>query len=516
VVVRDHRRAVSWLVSTGSVTLFLLLVAVAYAFFLSAGQFDSWFQWTAFYDAQAEGFRAGHLYVAEPAPPELQVLIDPLNPANIKHWRWDYSYYDGRLYIYWGLVPAALLAVAKTLLQIRATVGDEVIAFFFLIGRALAGVLIIREFARHHDPEPPTWAVWLAATVVAFANPIPIMLSRPAIYEASIAAGSCFMLLGTYFALRALHAEREAGTLLWLLSASFGLGLAAGARISLQPAVVLMLALTVFVLWRIGGAGIRRFGRLLVCGAMPAMLVVGSQLLLNYLRFGLWNEFGTSYQMTAPRFHIGARFVIPNLYLYLLEPIGRKSCWFPFFSAQWYTAKRVLPEWLSHPADYFSDEPNVGLLRFVPFVWLIFGGIGLSLWDTWRRQESRCSARKLLTDTWRVRWAWGVFTIWTVGAAMPILLAFMFTMRYQADFTAALLLLATLAGWRILATPESRTSRSIVVAIYVTLATTTVIFGLLLGFGEDYSNNFKLHNPGLMTRLEELLSLCRWRRHWPF
>src|SRR5262245_43206216 len=95
------------------IVLALAAAAAYYVFLASAGHMGgTWWRWSAFYDAQAEGFRAGHLYLPERPSPALKALANPLDPANMRFWRWDYSYRDGHLYIYWGLVPAALLAAA--------------------------------------------------------------------------------------------------------------------------------------------------------------------------------------------------------------------------------------------------------------------------------------------------------------------------------------------------------------------------------------------------------------------
>ena len=83
-----------------------LAVAAYYVFVISAGHFTRWHVWSAFYDAQAEGILHGHLYLPEAPSRELMALANPYDLANMPFWRWDHSYYQGHLYLYWGLVPA--------------------------------------------------------------------------------------------------------------------------------------------------------------------------------------------------------------------------------------------------------------------------------------------------------------------------------------------------------------------------------------------------------------------------
>ena len=101
--------------------LALVLITTYYVFVSTAGQFDQWpelgIDHPYFYDSQAEGFRAGHLYTTLAPHPELLRRPDPYDLRNIDVWYWDYSLYREHLYLYWGLAPAVLLAAIKSLLD---------------------------------------------------------------------------------------------------------------------------------------------------------------------------------------------------------------------------------------------------------------------------------------------------------------------------------------------------------------------------------------------------------------
>ena len=252
------------------IALFWAALAVYYVFIMSAGRWTNWPIWTAMYDKQAEGFRAGHLYLLEPPSPGLRALPDPLNPANMRFWRWDHSFYNGRLYLYWGFVPAALLAAAKALLRVHTVVGDGVPVFFYAMGRAIVGTLLIRALARTVAPAPPRWAVWMATLVFVLANPVPYVLSRGAVYEQAIAAGSLFVLCGIYFGLRAVT-RADSGRAGDLALGGVGPGLRARRRIADQPAADggLLTAWTIVACWRAAGGGWRRLLRPALWAACP-------------------------------------------------------------------------------------------------------------------------------------------------------------------------------------------------------------------------------------------------------
>ena len=499
-----------------ALALFWAAVVVYYVFVVSAGHWSSWFTWTAFYNAQAEGFRAGHLYIPEVPSAALRALADPLNPKNMHFWRWDHSYYRGHLYLYWGFVPAALLAAGKALLRIRTVVGDEVPTFVFVTGRAIVGTLFIRALARAASPAPPAWAIWLSQLVFVLANPIPYFLARGAVYEAAISAGVLFVLGGLYFGLGAVRrAGHGGGGDWWLAAAGLCFGLAAGSRISLLPAAGLLTALTLLVCWRAGGGGGHRLVRVSLWCGLPALAVVFVQLLINHLRFGRWLEFGVTYQMGFT-FASGLRFVPANLFLYLLGPPVH-SCAFPFLMTRWSTGRAGTPAWLPWPADY-RIEPAIGLLTVVPFLWLLIIVTPLGLARIRARWAARATAARpaplpappdpAARALWTRRWVVAALAIAILVTAVPPLLIFSNSMRYEWDFASGLMLASALAGWALLRAPRSRRGRIAAAAIFAVLAIASIVAGVLLGF-VGYFDHFARHNPALLARLQHALDLCR-------
>ena len=64
---------------------------------------------------------------------------NPFDPAWRPLWYWDASLYGGHYYLYWGPVPALLLAGWKTLFRVHARVGDQFVVFALASLQALAG-----------------------------------------------------------------------------------------------------------------------------------------------------------------------------------------------------------------------------------------------------------------------------------------------------------------------------------------------------------------------------------------
>jgi hypothetical protein len=485
--------------------LFWAAVTAYYVFVSSAGLWTSWPTWSSLYDEQAEGFRAGHLYLREPASPQLKSLANPWDPANMRYWRWDHSYYGGHLYLYWGLVPAVLVAGIKTVLRIRGSITDDMLVFAFASVRLVAGTLLLRALARRLPAPPSGWAVWLAMFVFALASPLPYALNRGAVYEAAILGGCAFLCLGLWFGQATMFAPHARSAAPGLAAASSSFGLAAGSRISLMPTAVALTLLMILARSRTDA----RAGRIppprtwLAAGA-PAAAVILVHLVLNQLRFGSWREFGGRYQMGFP-VDVGVRFFLVDLYGYFFSP-PTFSCQFPFLSAMWRSMRGMAPAWLPWPVDHRAEEPLIGMLVVAPFTALgTLGPLVLVARWLWRR---RMAAPPLVVpgrEVWP--WIWTALGVSVLGGALPLMFISGATMRYQLDFSSGLLIISSLVGWHLLALPTTRTGRLAVTTLYALLAAVTIGAGLLLGFG-GYTDHFGRHNPALLRSLQAAFSLC--------
>jgi hypothetical protein len=519
-VVRNRGTKPTW--GAWHVAVFLCLVGVYYTFVVSAGHFTFWPHYSDYFDQQAEGFRLGHLHTAVQPNPRLLKAGYALDPVNRAWWVWDQSYYNGHFYLYWGLAPAALLALAKAVLQIQRTVHDPVLVYVFALGRALFGYLVLIELAERSARRPPRWAVWLAAFVFATANPIPYALARPEVYEAALMGGACFTCGALYAVLRWLGSERTVRNWPSLAFASLLFGLAGTCRPSLLPAGALSLALVFLVgIQRalrqqldvangpLRGVSIvrqraRRIALLLLPLALPFTVVVGAQLTANYLRFGSWSEFGARYQMGLPA-AMSARYVIPNIWSYLLHPI-HKSCEFPFLYAKYHSTPREhLLSWMVTPVPYY-EEPLAGILSAVPFTWLLVVAAcwkilaALSRWFLARPRPALRAGDSL-------GWFGRILAITVVVSAVPALCMCGYTMRYEVEVVSSVVVASVLTAWWLLGRSTRRLFRWPTQAAYVALAACSILFGAAYGFS-GYYGQFALYNPALLKTLKGAFDAC--------
>ena len=222
-----------------------LLIGVIYVFFISRGLWTVWPEISRDYDSLGAGFRAGDVYLHNEPPlsPALLSLPDPYDPdarnaipaaKKSADSVWDLALFNGRLYLYWGPVPAVLLALIK--LFYSAVIADQYVAFAFLIGLLIFSILVILKLQRKFYPEAPVSLVLICILAIGLVCPLPWMLGTAAIYEATILGGQFFLVGGLYFAISAFEGQ---STSLYkpLLAVTFWM-LAAGTRtILLVPAV---------------------------------------------------------------------------------------------------------------------------------------------------------------------------------------------------------------------------------------------------------------------------------------
>jgi hypothetical protein len=457
------------------------VILAYYVLIVSAGLSPPWPRWSAFYDAQAEGFRAGHLYALPPGPPGARI--------------WDYTLYNGHHYLYWGLLPALLLAIIKGLFRLTVTVGDEVLVLVTLVIRALAAGLLLRRLAMRLEPRPPRALVWVAFIVLALANPTPYLLARAAVYEAAIAAGSVFLFVGLTAAVEGLFADDERRSARWLAAAGAAFAGAAASRVSLWPMAAATTVFLAIIEARRRRLSLLRFVGLSVRVGAPALAILAVCLALNKARFGQWLEFGTTYQVGFV-FVMGWRFVPVNTFLNLFQP-PQLSCRFPFVLAPWDASRSITPSWVPWPDGFRATEPVTGILLGVPFV-----ALALLTAVAWGR--ARRAPGGVLASPWRIV---GLCGLGAVSSAIPIFAVYSVSMRYETDFLSFLLPLAAMGGWWLVGLSPRPARRRAAIAVFVTLAFVSVAIGAALGF-TGYFNHFDRHNPTLIKTLRKKVGVC--------
>jgi tetratricopeptide (TPR) repeat protein len=372
----------------------------------------------AAYNRLARGFLSGHLYAEKEVPPGLGNLGDPYDPATNKEFRTnpayrvqDFSYHNGRLYLYFGAAPALFLFIPWHLLT-GAWLPHWVAVVLICTVGLLVNLFLARSIRVAVFPSCPRWMTAVSLLILGLGSYAPLLLARADTWEIPIAFGY----LAQSIALRCLWEAfgKPGASAGWIALASAAFGAAFAARPTVLPnAAILLLPFIT--------GGTRRSARAWAAAVVPLGLCGGAVALYNRQRFGNPFDFGQRYQLASEyvaRLKLfSPSYLLTNLRLYLFQGVHWASS-FPYASE---------PPDGALPANHGAVEHISGVLLNAPILW---AGLGVLVFVRARRPEPRfslivCSA------------AW-------MALSSLLLMSFFFgtCSRYQFDFAPALALLA--------------------------------------------------------------------------
>ena len=459
----------------------------------------AWDQSEGYYGLLARAFAHGHTYLDIQPSPALLALPDPYDPAQNKGLRLhDASLYNNRYYLYWGPVPALIVAPLKMLPERwQVNTPDAVLVLALSMGLIFASAALIVRLRERLFPAVPWWTVGIGVLAAGFGHPVPYTMARPDVYEAAIIGGQFFLLSGLLSAFLAFDrhprwAELGVAGLFWAM--------ATGTRVSLAPTVAMMAGVAMArVVFSYQEVSIRR--RVGACAALALPLVAGavSLAVYNRVRFDAYTDFGTRYMLSAVNSHslsevmTSAAYAWPNLIRYLFE-WGTALPDFPFLAA---SASR--PEFAARfglPAEY-NMEPVVGIVWFAPF--LVLGLIPVVA----------LGRRVVRSDADQERWLTLSLLAGGIVSVAPALLLMGSTMRYQMDGSPCWVLMATMGVCQWSRDNQLAGRRQgVLQAVTGQVLGVSILFGVLLGMS-GYLWQMRAANPVLWQWMSHALSGLR-------
>ncbi len=392
----------------------------------------------SYYNLLVQGFRAGQLNLKREAPPGLAQLADPYDPALNAAYLWntrdpssgllDMSYYQGKLYLYFGVTPAVVLFWPYAILTGHYLPEADAVVIFYALGFLVAAGLL-RAIWRRYFPEVNLWVATVGILTLGWiTGTLEVLSLWPDVNEVAMSCGFAFTMLALAAIWGALQGTSR--QVVWLLLASLAYGLAIGARPSLLFGGIILL-LPVIRAWRAATEpNARRRVRLLLVAALGPIVLIGLGLMLyNFLRFDSPFEFGWHYQLaainrqtTVQQFNL--HYFWFNFRYYFLEPM-RWSGHFPFLRAV-----PLLPvpsgHWVPGPESSYS-----GMLSNYPLVWLV-----LAVPLAWKARAGEAVSV--------LRCFVAAIFLYVVICALTLCCFFSANVRYELDFLPALMLLVVI------------------------------------------------------------------------
>lgn len=332
----------------------------------------------------------GNVYLEEEPSGKLTNLENPYDATERnekslnrgKDYIWDASYYNGKYYSYFGILPALILLVPYHLLTGKYMLIPVAILIFSVLTIWSLKELIINIFERYFKNTPFKIMIF-SIFILLFGSQILILNGRPKFYELAVISGLFFATAGINFLFVGTK-EKEIKYKYVFLSSLF-LSLSVACR----PTMLFtsLIALPVFVKIFIKNIKEKRnMGKSIASICIPYILVGSLLMYYNYIRFDSIFEFGASYQITVNdmsklknRFMTIGTGIVCNLFGI---PSFKNS--FPFIS----TNQNVL----SFYGYYYIEDMIGGLFILTPICFAIF-----SLRKLWKKSENKEICYAILT-----------------------------------------------------------------------------------------------------------------------
>ena len=295
------------------------------------------------YGYLAQAFASGRVDLDLPVPEWLANMENPydaqqrgeLGAQTGELSYWDYAFYDGKYYCYFGALPAAVLYLPYYLVTGGGLLSNSDAIFVLSILFSVASLFFLSALFRRFFPEKSLGAFAVSALTFACGAGMVHLCFRPSFYTVAIASGLVCVLFGVGCWLQASRERQKPGKPLLVAGA-----LCVAASLFCRPSLVLsaLLALPIFwtqikeerVFFSKKGLGNT------CCALVPFVLVGALAMAYNAVRFGSPLDFGFTHNLTGydaseqTPFNLAATLLAAALFAFVPFIFMRE---YPFFRA---------------------------------------------------------------------------------------------------------------------------------------------------------------------------------------
>lgn len=451
------------------------------------------------YGYLADALLSGKTYLDVPVPEELAQLSNPYNYDIRYHLAvekgieiiWDFAFYDGKYYCYFGVIPAILLYIPKKLITGSMLSTPTAIAVLGC-GLILCSALLMHRVAKRYFTATATpfslllcWLLFVGASNVFYLG----FVSR--FYSVPILTSLCLTMLGLWFW---LGARKESDGIIVLSKrhlavGSFLMALNFGSR----PQFFLACFLAIPLFWqeivherlifsrKQGGVA----NSLASLG--PAFIAVIPLMIYNFARFGSFFDFGSNYNLTGfdmTSYSQDWRSTALAVFYYFFQPFDLVRT-FPF----------IRTTEVSFPNGPVPTEPMFGGI-----FWLVPGLLIILLLPMAAQELKKRGLLKLIVLMGFISLFTFLVDVRTAGVSQ----------RYFSDFIWYLAIIASLTFLalqaRFAAYSQHKTLyRVLHLAMSASLALSVLVGGLSF-LAPNRIDSISNLNPSMYSKLEELCS----------
>lgn len=440
------------------------------------------------YQELAEAMAEGHLALEfEPS----EGLLNAPNPydtiylqANGIDYRADYAYYEGKYYVYFGVVPELLLYLPCYLLT-GHHMPNYMAVFLFYSGFILAVFALYWEIVKRWFGKVSFFAYLTVSALTVCGGNYLFIIARPDLYDTPIMAANMFTAAGLWLWIKGKYALSVKGRRAWYFLGSLCMALVAGCR----PQMLLFSFLAIPLFWKEVMETRELFGKKnlwdTLCICLPYVLTAAGVMIYNGARFGSPFDFGATYSLTSndmTKRGFNLHQAMLGLWHYFLRPPVVESG-FPYLQG-------VQIESGSYMGKLNAEYTYGGLFVSNAFLWILLC-IG--------KVKNQLKEKGLYALAW-------------VGVAVSVVLGLVdvtgagILQRYMVDMIWGIWLGAAFVWFAMM---EKASSKGYLRTLIICLAAVCLLqavygFGVIFGNG-DLSVNVRGNNPELYYYLEELM-----------
>ncbi len=261
---------------------------------------------TSQYQKLAESFMEGQLYLEEEPPEFLAEMENPYDRVERENQirlhgesvHWDAAYFEGRYYVYFGVLPVLMLYLPFQMFTGAALPNLFAIQFYlclFVVGSFLLIARIIKKYFSHR--KIPYLSYLILSLIFVNASGGIFIAKRPDFYSVPIISALALTVFGLYFWMLAEDNGRVRPGIAFV--GSLCMALVAACR----PQLLLGSALIFVIYWNAVFKDRSVFSqkgwKATVALILPYLIVAAGLMWYNYARFGSPFDFGANYNLTT-------------------------------------------------------------------------------------------------------------------------------------------------------------------------------------------------------------------------
>ena len=241
----------------------------------------------------------GNVYLAQQPSKELMNLSNPydntLRNAENVDYVWDMAYYNGKYYVYFGILPVITVMAPYKIITGQYMELNKVVFIFATLTVIFIIKTIMLIFRRWFKNVPFKFLILFIIAVIS-GGLIMWICRRPVTYEVAIISGYYLVIQGIFFILKTIEKEKINYVYMCLSCLSLALSVACRPNLMIASLLIVPVLLKIFI---DNVKNKKNILKNIFVVAIPYGIVGISLMIYNYVRFDSIFEFGAQYQITV-------------------------------------------------------------------------------------------------------------------------------------------------------------------------------------------------------------------------